>query len=231
MNLAYFGGGSPWRRRALLPPVLRYLLIANVVVFSLDTIVDYVAPLLDAFLFDPRMGLLPLQPNMNPEYVRFFGLFRPWQLVTYMFLHANLLHLGFNMLALWLFGAEIEERWGTRHFATYYLICGIGGGILQMVLPTLMHREPVPVVGASGAIYGVLLAFGMMFPSRLIYIPVFFLPIGIPARLLVIIYAGISIFGGIGGRDGVAHFAHLGGMAFGFLYIKWHQYKRRFTRE
>jgi len=231
MNFAYYGGGYPWRRRSVLPPVLRVLLSANVAVFVLDAVGDYLAPGWDAFLFDPRSGILPLQPNLNPDYAHLFGLFHPWQLVTYMFLHANVLHLGFNMLALWLFGAEIEERWGTRHFASYYLICGIGGGLLQMILPTLMHREPVPVVGASGAIYGVLLAFGMVFPTRLVYIPVFFLPIGVPARLLVIIYAGISIFGGIGGRDGVAHFAHLGGMVFGYLYIKWQQNKRRFMRD
>lgn len=231
MNLAYHGGGNPWRRRSLLPPVLRFLLIANVAVFVLDAAGDYIAPQLDAFLFDPRAGLLPLQPNVNAEYAGRFGVFRPWQLLTYMFLHASAPHLLFNMIALWLFGAEIEERWGARHFASYYAICGIGGGALQMVLPALMHREPIPVVGASGAIYGVLLAFGMMFPTRLVYVPIIILPIGIPARLLVIIYAGISIFGGIGSRDGVAHFAHLGGMAFGFLYIKWQQHKRRFTRE
>lgn len=230
MEIAYYGGGFSWRRRGTLPPVLRHLLVANVVIFGLDVVGDYLDPRWDAFLFDSRRGVLPLQPNLNPEEARFFGLFHPWQLITYMFLHASLLHLGFNMLALWLFGAEIEERWGSRHFATYYFLCGIGGGIFQMVLPALLSREPVPVVGASGAIYGVLLAFGMMFPSRLVFVPIFFLPIGIPARLLVLIYAVISIFGGIGGRDGVAHFAHLGGMVFGYLYIKWQQYKRRFLR-
>ncbi|MBM3215267.1 rhomboid family intramembrane serine protease [Candidatus Poribacteria bacterium] len=232
MNHAYYGGGGFTRfaRRGLLPPAIKLLLIANAGMYGLDFVLRAVAPELGIALFAPRVGLLPLQTNLDPDFARAFGLFRPWQLVTYMFLHANLFHIGFNMLALWMFGTEVEERWGTRHFATYYFLCGIGGGILQLVLPTLLHRTPNAVVGASGAVYGVLLAFGMMFPTRLIYIPVLFIPIGIPAKMLVIIYAVLSILGGLGGGGGVAHFAHLGGMAFGFAYIKWQQSKRRFYR-
>ncbi len=236
MTPRFFGGGQQqgFRRQSLLPPALKWLLILNGAVYAAQWVFMQAAPPLYFFFFDSAHGLLPLQTNLS--------LFRPWQLLTYMFLHAGVLHILFNMFALWMFGVEIEERWGTRHFVTYYFICGVGGGVLQIVLPLLIHIisverggfggrfAPLPVVGASGAVYGILLAFGMMFPNRLIYIPLLFIPIGIPARMLVVIYAVISIVGGMGGSGGVAHFAHLGGMLVGYLYIKWQQRQRRFLR-
>jgi membrane associated rhomboid family serine protease len=243
MNQAFYGGGHyTFRRRDILPPAIKVILLLNGAMFALELLLGYIRSPLYGVLFDTRArrGLLPLYTNLSldPVSVAYFGMFQPWQLVTYMFVHAGLLHILFNMFALWMFGAEIEERWGTRQFVAYYFVCGIGGGILQMVLPLFvnsllpsgLHQNPLPVVGASGAVYGVLLAFGMMFPDRPLLVPLFFIPILIPARMLVILYAVISIVGGLSGGGYVAHFAHLGGMAFGYAYIRWQQHKRRFIR-
>ncbi|MDA1192190.1 MAG: rhomboid family intramembrane serine protease [Candidatus Poribacteria bacterium] len=243
-----FFGGNQFRRQGTLPPVLKTLLLLNAGIYLAQMISANIMPFMYELLFHPGIGLLPLKTNLDPRLAHVYGLFQPWQLITYMFLHASLFHIGFNMLALWLFGVEIEERWGTQHFLTYYLICGIGGGVLQIVMPMLLQSlapilsgimpfgftkqtfQPKPVVGASGAVYGVLLAFGMIFPKRTVFIPLFIIMIPVPARTLVIFYAGISIFGGLSGGGGVAHFAHLGGMAFGYIYIKIQQQRRKILR-
>ena len=245
MLRANIGGGRQYafRRRGVLPPAIKYLLMLNGILYGMPMVLAIVSPQLYILLFDSTHGLLPLQTNLDPRWADRFGLFQPWQLVTYMFVHGGLLHILFNMFALWMFGVEIEERWGSRQFATYYLLCGIGGGVLQIALPLVLNILavqrgggigsnffPLPVVGASGAVYGVLLAFGFLFPDRLIYIPLLFIPIGIPARMLVVLYAVISIVGGMSGGSGVAHFAHLGGMLVGYIYIKWQQRRRRFLR-
>ncbi|MEI6848239.1 MAG: rhomboid family intramembrane serine protease [Chlorobiaceae bacterium] len=146
------------------------------------------------------------------------GNFRIWQPLTYMFLHGGWAHLIFNMFALWMFGAEIENYWGTRQFNTYYFICGIGAAVINL-LATIGHSSPT--VGASGAIYGVLLAFGMMFPER--YIFIYFL-VPVKAKYFIAGYALIELLSGLGNREmgsgsNIAHFAHLGGMLIGFLYI------------
>ncbi len=171
--------------------------------------------------------------------------FQVWQLVTYMFMHANFTHIFFNMFGLWMFGCVIENVWGPKRFLTYYMVCGIGAGLLQEVsqlfqlylsvspeiqFSQLFALDPSvrmalnawTTVGASGAIYAILLAFGMTFPEERIFI--FPLPIPIKAKWFVMIYVGIELFSALGSTgDNVAHFAHLGGMLFGFLLIRYWQ--------
>lgn len=199
-----FGGG--------LTPAVKYLLIANGVVY----------------LFQHLLG-----SNADPTLIRYFGLhpsqvlgeFRIWQLFTYMFLHSrvpDIWHLLFNMFVLWMFGCEVERSLGKREFLKFYFICGIGAGVLHVIFSALFFDPRIPVIGASGAIYGVMVAFAVMFPERVITLLLFlFLPVQIRAKYLVMIFAGIALFLGVfGSNDGVAHFAHLGGMAVGFAYLK-----------
>lgn len=200
---------------SVFPPVIKNLLILNGL-FYLAQMVPSTAALL--------MQWLALWPVGTPDLVPTFeGLARvpqfwPWQLVSYGFLHGSFGHLFFNMLALWMFGMQIENAWGSRRFAIYYFVCVVGAGVLQMIV---MWGGPViPTVGASGGVYGILLAFGMMFPNQYIYL--LFPPIPIKAKYLVVIYGAIELFAGVTGtQQGVAHFAHLGGMLFGFLLIQY----------
>jgi len=185
-------GMTPWVRR---------LLVANLLVFLCQKTV----------LVDPRFqamfGFEPL-----------FAVARPWTFVTYMFLHGGLLHLAFNMLALFMFGPPVEERMGGRPFLTYYTLCGLGGAAFSFLL---MQVRPVdhPIVGASAAIYGILLAFAWAWPDQPIY--VFPFPAPIPAKWLVTFAVAISlVLALLDMSRGVAHLAHLGGFATGFLYLK-----------
>ena len=131
--------------------------------------------------------------------------FNPAQLITYMFMHGGFQHIFFNMFALWMFGRTLEQVWGPKRFLSYYMVCGIGAGLMT-------------TVGASGAIYGILLAFGMLFPNSQMF--VFPIPFPVKAKYFVMGYAALEIFLGLGAStDGVAHFAHLGGMIFGFILI------------
>ena len=161
------------------------------------------------------------------------------QLVSYMFMHANFMHIFFNMFAVWMFGRVLEQVWGPKRFLTYYMVCGIGAGLIQelvqfteyffiwsnydsvntelSVIPMSEFLNSLTTVGASGAVYGVLLAFGMLFPNSPMF--VFPIPVPIKAKYFVIGYAVIELFLGLGGSDGVAHFAHLGGMLFGLILI------------
>ncbi|MBZ0263454.1 rhomboid family intramembrane serine protease [bacterium] len=180
-----------------LSPMVKRLVIINAIVFFIGMI--FQANLSYAF------GLVP---------VRFWHGWI-WQAFTYMFLHGGFGHIFFNMLVLWMFGTPLEYTWGSRKFLTFYLICGVGAGILNALVTP---GSPIPVVGASGAIYGLLLAFGMLFPNQLIYI-YFLFPIR--AKFLVIIFGGIELFMAFSNpHSHVAHFAHLGGMLFGYLYLK-----------
>ncbi len=185
----------------LMPPAIKTIILVNVAVFLLQ-----LTPLGEAI--SALGSLWPLGS----------GNFRIWQPVTYMFLHGGMTHLFFNMFALWMFGAEIESHWGTRQFNIYYFVCGIGAAIVNL-LATM--GNPYPTVGASGAIYGVLLAFGMMFPNRYIFL-YFLFPV--KAKYFIAGYALIEFVSGFGSRSmgsgsNIAHFAHLGGMLIGFLYI------------
>lgn len=156
------------------------------------------------------------------------GYFMPWQLVSYMFLHADLSHIFFNLFALWIFGQAIENLWGTRRFYIYYFLTGIGAGLIHLLFSLLTDPTSnviVGTIGASGAVFGILLAFGMMFPNQ--YIFLLFPPIPIKAKYFVAIYGVVELFSGIARPDsGVAHFAHLGGLVVGFVLIKLWKIKR-----
>jgi membrane associated rhomboid family serine protease len=155
------------------------------------------------------------------------SLFEPWQLVTYSFLHEaqNPLHLLFNMFALWMFGADIERVWGRNRFLTYYFVCVLSAGLTQLVVTSWLQSSDL-TIGASGGVFGVLLAFGMMFPHRTILL--IFPPIPMPAWLLVTGYGLLELYAGVRGpMDHVAHFAHLGGMLGGYLLIRYGRSRRR----
>lgn len=142
-----------------------------------------------------------------------------WQLVTYLFLHSlgSLWHIIFNMLALWMFGAPIEETWGTRRFVQYYFLCGVGAGVC-VVLANLAFGDPYQrTIGASGAIYGLLLAFGMLFPNQTVLLSFLF---PIKAKYMVIIFGAIAFLSSFQSGSTVSNLAHLGGMLFGFAYMK-----------
>jgi membrane associated rhomboid family serine protease len=135
-----------------------------------------------------------------------------WQAVTYMFLHGGFQHILLNMLGLWMFGSQLESEWGARSFLKYYFFTGIGAGLTNAAI---FPHSTVPTVGASGAIFGLLLAYGVLYPERKIY---FWFIIGIPARLFVIIFGLFELMAGFAGSSGIAHFAHLGGLLFGLIY-------------
>ena len=144
-------------------------------------------------------------------------LFYPWQLVTYGFLHADFGHLFFNMFAVWMFGTALESAWGMKRFAMYYAVCVVGAAIAQIVVQ-LIQGGMYPTIGASGGVFGLLLAYGAMYPRNKIFL--IFLPIPIEARWFVLIYGAVELlFGVTGAMPGIAHFAHLGGMVFGALLL------------
>jgi membrane associated rhomboid family serine protease len=216
-----------------LPPITKNLLIINVLCYF-------------GIIVARRYGL-----DLDSVLGLHFFLasdFKLYQLFTYMFMHANLEHIFFNMFAVWMFGRTLEMVFGSKRFLTYYLVCGIGAGIVQEVIQYVFYAtelvrydsvnigvEIVPMaeylnlmttVGASGAVYGILLAFGMLFPNSQMF--VFPLPFPIKAKFFVIGYALIELFLGLGQTgDGVAHFAHLGGMIFGFLLIMYWRKKSK----
>jgi membrane associated rhomboid family serine protease len=161
----------------------------------------------------------PSQMNFGQDGILQTG-FQPWQLITYGLLHGGLAHLFFNMFALYMFGQPIERAWGTRRFVIYYLVCLVGAGLVQLSVAALAG-EIYPTIGASGAVFGLLLAFGMMYPNTriMLLIP----PIPIRAKWFVVGYGALTlVFGLTGAMPGIAHFAHLGGMIFGFgLIMLW----------
>jgi membrane associated rhomboid family serine protease len=155
------------------------------------------------------------------------GRFWPWQVVTYGFLHVDMLHLFFNMLGLWMFGSEIERLWGDRRYIQFLLASVVSAAGVQLVW-SAMIGSGVPTIGASGALFGVLLAFGMLFPNRtvMLLIP----PIPMKAKVLVAVYGALELLAGLSGRTGIAHFAHLGGMLGGFLMIRYWRGQAPFRR-
>ena len=145
--------------------------------------------------------------------------FAPWQLVTYAFLHGSMLHLAFNMFALYMFGGDIERVFGTRRYLVYYFVCVVSAALTQMVFAAVSGGI-YPTVGASGGVFGLLLAYGMYFPNNRVML--IFPPIPMPARVFVLLYALIELFLGVTGtQEGVAHFAHLGGMIGGFVLLRY----------
>jgi membrane associated rhomboid family serine protease len=148
------------------------------------------------------------------------GFFTPWQLLTYAFLHGSFNHLFFNMFAVWMFGVPLERSWGSQRFLTYYGVCVVGAGIIQLLVQ-LFEGGIYPTIGASGGVFGLLLAYGVMWPTNRIFL--IFFPVPIQAKWFVLIYGGIELlFGVTRAMPGIAHFAHLGGMLFGaVLLYKW----------
>ena len=187
-----------------ITPAIKILIAANVAAFVVAWFVPEVMRILGLRVADVVGGL------------------SLWQPFTYMFLHGGIGHILFNMLALWMFGTELERTWGTRFFLKYYFVCGLGAAATMIVLAFLpfaifAHLYDAVTVGASGAIYGVLLAYALYFPNRPIYI-YFVFPV--PAKYFVMIMGGISLLSSFGGGGGVAHTAHLGGLVAGYLYLK-----------
>jgi membrane associated rhomboid family serine protease len=148
------------------------------------------------------------------------GLFTPWQLVSYAFLHGSFNHLFFNMFAVWMFGTPLERSWGSQRFLSYYGVCVVGAGVIQLLVQ-MFEGGIYPTIGASGGVFGLLLAYGVMWPNNKIFL--LFFPVPISAKWFVLIYGGIELMLGLSrAMPGIAHFAHLGGMIFGaVLLYKW----------
>ncbi len=215
---------------SILPLVVKNLLIINVIFFLATWAAESV-------------WRIDLSQYLGLHYIGASD-FRPYQFVTYMFMHGSFAHLFFNMFALWMFGNSIENVWGPKRFLIFYFVCGIGAGLTQELVQHIqfsdliqnyqyvrMGNRSIPVdeylnmvttVGASGAVYGILLAFGMMWPNSRIYI---YFAIPVKAKWFVIIYGLIELFSGFSSVDNVAHFAHLGGMIFGLGLILYWRYK------
>jgi membrane associated rhomboid family serine protease len=154
-----------------------------------------------------------------------------WQLFTYIFLHGDIPHILFNLLALWMFGGELENLWGSKRFLFYFFFCGIGAGMITVLCTIILtpQYQLVPVIGASGAIYGILLAFGWLFPNRPIYV-YFLFPI--PAKYFVAIFGFLEfIYFSRGGGGGISHITHLGGLFFGFAYMAYPVIRQKIRRE
>ena len=183
-----------------MPPITQALLLINVAAFCVDL---FLGP-----WFTQLFALWPLGHG-----------FLPWQVVSYAFLHGSIGHLFFNMLGLWMFGAELERVWGARRFIQFYTASVLAAALAQ-VLVNLLLGSVYPTVGASGGLFGLLLAYGMMFPNRTI-MPLF-PPIPMKAKFFVALYGGLELILGVtGSATGVAHFAHLGGMLGGYLMIRY----------
>ncbi|MEO6838458.1 MAG: rhomboid family intramembrane serine protease [Ginsengibacter sp.] len=175
-------------------PVVLNLIIINVIVFVAQNV------------FDKSFGLTNILALQSYD----SGLFKPYQLITCMFAHGGIFHILFNMYALWLFGSSLEKLWGPKKFLIFYFVCGIASGLTQMFLVSQGEA-----IGASGAIMGLIAAFAYTFPNIQFYIiPI---PFPIKAKYLAVIAAAIDLFGGLAGGGDVAHFAHLGGLAMGFI--------------
>ena len=202
-----------------LTPMIKNLILTMVAIFLLQKIGEIGQ--LD-FYFEYFIYYFALVPIL--VWKKYFL----WQLGTYIFLHGGIFHLLFNLLALWMFGGELENHLGSRKFLRYFLFCGIGAGICTVLFTPALYQR-IPVIGASGAIYGLLLAYGWLFPTRLIYI-YFLFPI--PAKYFVIIFGLIEFFSSIQGPGGgVSHLTHLGGLLFGLIYMAYPVIRQKIRRE
>jgi membrane associated rhomboid family serine protease len=196
-----------------ISPVVKAIIVANVAVFVAEQAIAIVSPGAARTLFEP-LALWP-RDIVQRGWI--------WQLATYLFLHQGVFHILFNMLSLWMFGTDLERLWGSRFFARYYFVTGIGAGIVT-VLVALLPFGPAQLiyfgstVGASGAIFGLLLAYGVTFPDRPIYLYFLF---QIPAKYFVIIVGAVALYSSLSASGGnVAHFTHLGGIAIGYVYLR-----------
>ena len=203
-----------FRRRpsssSAIPNVIFVLLIANGLVFALQQL---------SFEFMMiNFALWPATHSQSP--------FMPWQLLTYGFMHGNLTHIAFNMFGLWKFGQDLERLWGPQRFLTYFLVCVVGAGMIQLLVAG-WQGGLYPTVGASGGLFGILLAYGLTFPNRIV-VPLF-PPIPMRAITFVVVFGLLELYLGVSGNaPGIANFAHLGGMLFGFLMLRyWRRHPRR----
>jgi membrane associated rhomboid family serine protease len=201
--------------RSFITPAVKYLVLTCAGVFLVQTLIAIFLPYTATSWFNHWFGLVPR--GVIP------GL-RIWQPFTYIFLHGGLFHLLINMLMLWMFGRELEMVWGKRRFLNYFFLCGVGAGLIEVLvktIPVFFGKAPsdTPTIGASGAIFGILIANAVLFPDRKIWlIP---LPITIPMRPYVAVMGAIEFFGTLGtGGDNVAHICHLGGMLVGYIYLR-----------
>ena len=211
------------------------LIYINVSIFIIGTLINVFLQLFQHSIPD-IFGIFALPAS----FIRFFH--QPWSIITYMFMHGGFSHIFFNMFAVFMFGPILEQTWGPKRFLFYYILCGIGAGLIQEgvqyiqyvielsqhtqvnligygVIPMEQYLNMLTTVGASGAVYAILLAFGMLFPNNRLFI--FPLPFPIKAKFFVIGYAAIELWAGLANStgDNVAHFAHLGGMLFGLILI------------
>jgi len=221
LNLPQYGRRRPVDN-SVIPNVIFALLIANGLVFALQQI--QFAFMLQYFALwpinIPQELLAQISPDQRPS-------FMPWQLVTYGFLHSttSLGHIFFNMFGLWMFGRDLERLMGPQRFLIYYMTCVIGAGVVQLIVAAY-QGEVYPTLGASGGLFGILLAYGLAFPNRTVML--LFPPIPMPAKVFVVVYGLLELFLGVSGyAPGIAHFAHLGGMLFGFLLLRHWSRRRR----
>jgi membrane associated rhomboid family serine protease len=205
-----------------LPKVTRNLLWVLAGVFLLQQVLG------DAFIHFMLWPFGSFPAGNDSEGLPLTVGFQPWQLLTYGFMHANFGHLFFNGIALYQFGARLEMLWGPKKYLTFFLVCVIGAGLCQLAFMAFLPQSAGPTIGASGGVYGLLLAYGLLFPRErvMLLIP----PVPMSARTLVIVFGALSIIMGVTGTmGGVAHFAHLGGMLFGWLLIRYWQGKPPFS--
>jgi membrane associated rhomboid family serine protease len=200
---SYMGGGG-------LTPAIRMIMIICGIVYGLEWLGGraFQDSLIRSFGLSPASVI---------------GSLAVWQLGTYIFLHGGFFHILFNMFALWMFGSDLERRWGSREFVRFFLVCGIGAGILSVVVTP---SSTIPIVGASGSIYGVLLAYGMLYPNRTLILIPFMIPVKVKYYVMFIGVMALLSSMSAGGGGGIAHMAHLGGMVFGYFYLRGGQ---RFT--
>lgn len=208
-----------------LTPAIRWLLIANTAVFLVQTLAQLLGGPAASFALVRWFGLVPFFVTHA---------FRVWQPFTYLFLHGGLFHLLLNMFVLWMFGCDLERRWGRRRFLAYYLLTGVGAGLVNVAVKTMLdlaapgsgvvagalRPSEVPTIGASGAIYGILMGAAILYPDRQIWLIPF--PVTLPMRVYVFVMGLIAFFGTLGAASGdnVSHLTHLSGMLVGYLYLR-----------
>ena len=205
MNNSY----RPFGRPSIFPPVIKNLLIINAAVFFFQLVASN-------FMIGGKPGMYVLNEWFALNPIVEGANFQVWQLITYQFMHAGFGHIFFNMFALWMFGMEIENLWGPKKFIYYYLLCGVSAGLFQLFLPPLLGSDLAITIGASGAVFGVLIAFAMVYPERYIYLWLLF-PIKAKYLIGFIIVLEFLLIDSAGSN--VAHLAHLGGAIAGFIFI------------
>lgn len=203
----YYNNGGRGGFMSNVPKAVKHIILINVCMLVLT--------MLDGPLMDRLFALNPIT-----------FIYKPWQLVTCMFMHGSIGHLFFNMYTLYLFGSVLENIWGTKKFLTFYFITGIGAGLFNILIQHLTGNFAL-MIGASGAIYGILMGYAMLYPDSVLTL--LFPPVSLKAKWFVLIFAGIELLLGLSNNpaDNVAHFAHLGGLVFAFLLLMFWKKKHR----